>query len=124
MTDDGVACGLSADYESVRRQGKDDRDQFQLHLIDIVDAAMGGAAAARLSVQFHTIDGADVCRVHVQPSPVPVDATVTVDLKGQLKKKTAFYVRNGNSSRELDDAEKAKYVLGRWPGPLATAGAA
>jgi hypothetical protein len=45
---------------------------------------------------------------------VPVDATVTVDRKGQLQKKTAFYVRAGNSTRELNATEKAKHVLGRW----------
>jgi hypothetical protein len=87
-----------------------------------VVAAMGGAAAARMSVQFHTIDKADVCRVHIQPSPVPVEATLTVDVKGQLTKKTAFYVRAGNSSRDLDAAEKTKYILGRWPGTLSAAG--
>ena len=124
VTDDGTACGLAADYASLRREGKDDRDVFQLHLMNIVTAAMGAAAATRLSVQFHTIDGADVCRVHVQPSPVPVEATVTVSVKGQFFKKSAFYVRSGNSTRELDDAERAKYILGRWPGPLSATGAA
>jgi hypothetical protein len=44
-----------------------------------------------------------------------VDATVIIDTKGQLIKKTAFFVRAGNSTRELDPAEKAKYALGRWP---------
>lgn len=124
VADDGTACGLAADYASLHRAGKDDRDLFQLHLMDIVTAAMGGAAAARLSVQFHTIDGAEVCRVHVQPSPVPVEAHVTVSVKGQFVKKTAFYVRSGNSTRELADAERAKYILGRWPGPLPATGAA
>ena len=75
VADDGTACGLATDYASLHQAGKDDRDLFQLHLMNIVSAAMGGAAAARVSVQFHTVDGADVCRVHVQPSPVPVEAT-------------------------------------------------
>lgn len=52
--------------------------------------------------------------MHVRPSAVPVDAKVTVDKKGQMIKKTAFYVRAGNATRELDDAEKAKYILNRW----------
>jgi hypothetical protein len=86
---------------------------------------MGGATAARLSVQFHSIAGADVCRIHVQPSPVPVEADVTVNVKGQFVRKTGvFYVRSGNSTRELDDAQKAKYILGRWPGALPSTGAA
>jgi type I restriction enzyme R subunit len=116
VTDDGSARGLALDYASLHKPDKSDRDLFQLHLINIVTAALGGAAAAGLSVQFHTIDGADVCRVHVHPSAFPVDAKVIVDKKGQLHKKTAFYVRTGNSTQELDDAEKAKHILGRWPG--------
>jgi type I restriction enzyme R subunit len=124
VADDGTACGLAADYASLRRAGKDDRDVFQLHLINIVTDAMGAAAAARLSVQFHTIDGFDVCRVHVQPSPVPVEATVTMSVKGQFVKKSAFYVRSGNSTRQLDDGERAKYILGRWPGPMPATGVA
>ncbi len=124
VADDGTACGLAADYASLHRTGKDNRDMFQLHLMNIVTAAMGGAAAAWLSVQFHSIDGADACRVHVRPSPVPVEAEVTVSVKGQFGKKTAFYVRSGNSTRELGEDEKAKYILGRWPGPLPSTGAA
>ena len=124
VADNGTVCGLASDYASLHLAGKDDRDLFQLHLMNIVTAAMGGAAAARMSVQFHTIDGAAVCRVHVQPSPVPVEADVTVSVKGQFIKKTAFYVRSGNSTRELSEAEKAKYVLGRWPGTLPSTGAA
>jgi type I restriction enzyme, R subunit len=124
VADDGTVSGLAADYTSLHKPAKDDRDLFQLHLMDIVTAAMGGATAARLSAQFHVIDGADLCRVHVQPSPVPVEAAVTVSVKGQLVKKRAFYVRSGNSTRELDDAERAKYILGRWPGPLPASGAA
>jgi type I restriction enzyme R subunit len=115
VKDDGSTCGLALDYASLRKPDKDDRDLFQLHLINIVTAAMGGAAAANLSVQFHTIDGEDICRVHVRPSGFPVDAKVTVGKKGQYHQKTAFFVRTGNSTRELDAAEKAKYLLNRWP---------
>jgi type I restriction enzyme, R subunit len=125
VKDDGTPCGLAGDYASLRRKGKDDRDVFELHLIDKITSAMGGATAARVSVQFHSIDGADVCRIQVQPSPVPVEADVTIDVKGQFVKKTGvFYVRSGNSTRELDGAEKAKYILGRWPGALPATGAA
>jgi len=93
VADTGVPCGLAKDYVSLHKPGKNDRDLFQLHLINIVMSAMGAAAAANVSVQFHTVDGADVCRVHVQPSALPVDAKVTMEKNGQLYKKTAFYVR-------------------------------
>jgi len=115
VTDSGVPAGLTGDYASLHRHGKNDRDVFQLHLINIVVSSMGAAAAANLSAQFHTIDGADLCRVHVQPSALPVEAKVTTEKSGQLHKKTAFYVRIGNSTHELNPTEKAKYLLNRWP---------
>jgi type I restriction enzyme R subunit len=115
VTDAGVPCGLAGDYGSLHRHGKNDRDVFQLHLINIVVSSMGPAAAANVSAQFHTIDGADLCRVHVQPSALPVEAKVTTEKNGQLHKKTAFYVRIGNSTHDLNATEKAKYLLNRWP---------
>lgn len=115
VTDDGTVHGLASDYDSLRKPGRDDRDAFAQHLVNIVSAAVGAAAATNISVQQHSINGSDVCRVHVRPSGFPVHATVTVDKQGQQVKKTAFYVRVGNGTRELDDAEQAKYLPSRWP---------
>jgi type I restriction enzyme R subunit len=114
VADDGSVAGLAADYVSLRKAGKDDRDMFQLHLINIVAAALGAAAAGALSVQLHSVNGGDVCRVHVRPAAVPVDATVTVEKKGQMSKATVFYVRAGNSTLALDATEKDKYIRDRW----------
>ena len=69
--------------------------------------------APNVSSSIHTLDGADVCRVHVHASGFPVDAKVTVDKDGQMIK-TAFFVRASNATRALNDTEKAKYILGRW----------
>jgi type I restriction enzyme, R subunit len=116
VADDGTVVGVGSDYASLRAEGKDDRDRFQLHLTNIASASMGDAAVTNVSVQVHTVDGRDLYRVHVRPFAVPVDARVTVQRNGQLLKETAFYVRIGNSTKKLDDAEKAKYILNRWPG--------
>ena len=61
-------------------------------------------------MQVHTLDGADPCRVHVPPSRFPVEATVAVDKGGQVTRRTAFYVRIGNGTREITD----------WPSGSAT----
>ncbi|MGI8773404.1 MAG: hypothetical protein ACR2KQ_00115 [Actinomycetota bacterium] len=50
----------------------------------------------------------------MKPSGFPVDAEVTVDKKGQLEKKTAFYIRLNNGTVELDETEKQKYIATRW----------
>lgn len=56
-----------------------------------------------------------VCRVHVRPSAFPVDATITIDKKGQFEKKPAFAVRLANGTREIaDPGERQKYLAGRW----------
>lgn len=115
VNDSGMPCGLAGDYSSVHKPGKSDRDLLQLLLLNIVSASMGTAMATNISVQFHTVDGKDICRVHARPSPVPVDAEVTVEKHGTLVRKSAFFVRAGNSTRELNEAEKAKYIRGRWP---------
>ena len=71
--------------------------------------------ASSVSVQVHTLDGADPCRVHVPPSRFPVEATVAVDKGGQVTRRTAFYVRIGNGTREITDlAERQRYVASRW----------
>lgn len=115
VADDGNIHGIESDYATLHKDGKDDRDLFQLHLGQIITQSMGAAAATNVSTQIHTIDGRDLARVHVNPSGVPVDATVTVvDKQGQHAKKTAFYVRVGNGTKELVESERVKYVAGRW----------
>lgn len=77
---------------------------------------MGEAAVGNVGVQVHTVDGKDICRVHVRPSAFPVEAKITVvDGKGQFLRKTAFFVRLANGTREIaDPVERQKYIVGRW----------
>jgi len=115
VADDGTVHGLDSDYESLRKAGKDDRDRFLLHLNQLVVTSMGETVASNLTSQIHTVDGHDLCRVHVPPSPFPVEASVVIDKNGQFEKKTAFYVRIGNGTREITDAaERHKYLASRW----------
>jgi type I restriction enzyme R subunit len=115
VADDGSVHGLASDYDSLRKPGKDDRDVFQLHLSQILVNALGEAAASNVRVRLHTVDGADICRVHVPPSSFPVDATVKIDKGGQLQKQTVFYIRIGNGTREISHPEeRQKYIASRW----------
>ncbi|MBA2283370.1 MAG: type I restriction endonuclease [Actinomycetota bacterium] len=117
--DDGSVHGLASDYESLAKPGRDGRDRFLLHLGQLLIDAIGEAAATSVSMQIHTVEGSDLCRVHVPPSAFPVDATVTIDKAGQARKHTAFFVRIGNATRDVTDpGERQKYVASRWgPGP-------
>ena len=115
VADDGTLHGLSSDYASLRKAGKDDRDRFGLHLSQLLIDALGPTAASAVTTQLHIVDGADLCRVHVPPSTFPVEANVKVDKGGQQVKKTAFYIRIGNGTREIaEPGEKQKYIASRW----------
>jgi type I restriction enzyme, R subunit len=115
VADDGRVHGLASDYASLHEDGKNDRDLFLLHFNQLLINALGETAASSVSTQIHTIDGADLCRVHVRPSGFPVDAKVIVDKRGQFQKKTAFYIRIGNGTRDITDAaERQKYIASRW----------
>lgn len=110
---------MASDYASLHKDGKDDSDLFLLHWNQILVNAVRETAASAVTSQLHTIDGVDVCRVHVRPSQFPVDAVVVVDKAGQLVKKTACYVRIGNGTREIEDAaERERYIKSRWGAPL------
>jgi type I restriction enzyme R subunit len=116
VADDGSVFGLEADYATLRKEGKDDRDLFLLHLNQAVINAVGMAAAANVSQEILEVGGRDLCRVHVKPSSFPVEAEVVeVDKNGQHVKKTVFYGRFGNGTRPIPEAgEIERYKIQVW----------
>jgi hypothetical protein len=82
----------------------------------LIENAVGLAAAAGVTTTIHQVDGRAVCRIHVEPSGHPVLAQVTVaGERGQLLKKQLFYVRLNNATRAIeDDGERELYVAQRW----------
>ena len=116
VADDGSVLGLESDYLTLRRDGKDDADLFQLALTQAVLNSVGAAAATNVTTHIHTVDGRDLCRVHVKPSGHPARATVTiVDKQGLHQKQQMFYVRMNNGTRAIDDdAEVEKFIASRW----------
>ena len=110
-TGGGTVVGLEPDYATLHKDGKDDRDLFQLHLTQLVANAVGLAAAANVTTQIQTVDGKDVCRVHVEPSGHPVSA----ELPGAEKGKPVFFARLNNRTQAVDDELQIEhYVHDRW----------
>lgn len=106
VDDAGGAVGIAADYRTLRKQ---DRDGFELHLQQLVTRDLGEAAAASfLTVNFHAIDGEDICQIAIEPCdhPIYVDS----------EKQAVFYLRTGNATRLLPVDEAVKYVQHRWGG--------
>ena len=116
VSDDGLVFGLEGDYVTLRKEGKDDRDVFLLHLDQAVINAVGLAAAANISHDIREVGGRDLCRVHVKPSSFPVEAEVVeVDKNDQHIKKTVFYGRFGNGTRAIPDpSERERYKVQVW----------
>ena len=106
VDDAGAPVGVSADYRTLRKQ---DRDGFELHLQQLVTRDLGEAASASfLTVNFHAIDGEDICQVTIEPSDHPIYL--------DSEKQAVFYLRTGNATRPLPVDEAVKYVQHRWGG--------
>jgi type I restriction enzyme R subunit len=116
VADDGSVFGIESDYATLRKEGKDDRDLFLLHLNQAVINAIGMAAAANVGTEILEVGGRDLCRVHVKPSSFPVEAEVVeVNKNGQHIKKKLFYVRSGNGTRSIPDPqERERYQAQVW----------
>ncbi|MGH3088953.1 MAG: type I restriction endonuclease [Rubrobacteraceae bacterium] len=116
VSDDGSVFGLEGDYATLRKEGKDDRDLFLLHLSQTIINAVGMAASANVGEEILEVAGKDLCRIHVKPSSFPVEAEVVeVDKNGRHIKKTVFYGRFGNGTRAVNDpAERERYQAQVW----------
>ena len=104
VDDAGVVVGLAADYGTFKKQ---DRDGFELHLQNVLARDLGESVASSfLTVNFHEIDGQDICQVTVEPHDFPIYV--------EHQKEAIFYLRVGNGTRALPVNEAVQYVGRRW----------
>lgn len=110
VADDGTPLGLAPDYETLRTP---DADRFELWLRDLFTTGLGQTPAASVSVHFDDVETADgplpVCQVVCGRSPSPVY------LRPGKNAPPEFWVRTGNSTRQLSVDQAAEYVMHRWP---------
>ena len=107
VDDAGAAIGLGADYKSSSKIAG--RDGFEQHLQHTVGRDLGESLSALfLTVNFHHIDGEDICQVTVDPSDHPVYV--------ENGSEAIFYLRTGNLTQPLPVNEVVKYVQHRWGG--------
>ena len=100
----GDVIGLSGDYASLKSP---DRDTFEQHLHQVVAKDLGATVSTSyLTVNFHEIDGKDICQIAVESSDEPVFV--------EHSNQALFYVRSGNLTRPLPVDETVKYVQHRW----------
>lgn len=103
VNDDGVLLGLKNDYESLSKKSL---DGFELHLLQILENAFSTTFCTKcVRINFEKIDDKDVCVVTVMPTR-PIVHVQKVTKSG---KSSVFYVRNGNSTKELPVEEIIYY---------------
>jgi len=109
VKDDGEVLGLEHDYVSL----KGDRDKFEGHLSNLTQHHFGVAfTSSKMKVTFPSLLDKEICMIEVSPASKPIVVKVS-DKSGQPVEK--FYLRAGNSSRELPMSEIDGYLAERFP---------
>jgi schlafen family protein len=106
VDDDRTIKGLQPDYDSLTKKN---RDGLELHLQQIISERLGADRyQLQVSMEFHTIDGKDVCLIRIKPAPKPVVM--------REQNQPCLYVRAGNATRSLNVEETIRYVQEHWSG--------
>jgi predicted HTH transcriptional regulator len=109
VSDEGEVLGLENDYSTLKEANK---DQFELHLRNIVNNAFGKEfATTNLTVNFPIVNTMEICEIDIKSGTNPLYYEVQ-DKNGRTEKK--FYVRSGNTSQEFDIQETASYISKRF----------
>jgi len=105
VDDDGSVVGIEYDYNK-KSDNRKNRDVYENNLMTSLLNACGQDCGTCIQISFGQVEGKDVCRVKVSPSPRPVYIK-----DGQEE---YFYIRSGNSNRSLSIREATEYIKNRW----------
>lgn len=109
VSDDGAVVGLQHDYMTL---DGGNRDKFELHLRNLLNRHLNKVfVATKVQVQFHEVNGLDVCQIEVEPAKEPLIVSFN-DKNGQSVDK--LYLRNGNASQELPMKDMPAYIKERF----------
>ncbi|OUC77824.1 AlbA family DNA-binding domain-containing protein [Gordonia lacunae] len=112
VADDGTPLGLEPDFATLKVP---DADRFELWLRDLLTTTLGQNTAAAVGITVEAVArttasaAVPVCRLTCSPSPRPVY------LRAGENAPPEFWVRAGNSTRQLTVDAAADYVMHRWP---------
>jgi ATP-dependent Lon protease len=104
VSDAREVIGLEKDLQLVARH---DLDGYENWLTTLLETSLGKPAVPHVLIAFEHLNGQDVCRLDVEPSPSPVFVR-------SGKTEADLYVRLNNSTRLLNTAEALEYVRSRW----------
>jgi hypothetical protein len=99
VTDEKSIAGLEEDFQTLKRR---DRDGFEQLLMRSIKDGLGADVCSLVHVVFHQVEGKDICRVIVEPSPRPVYV--------QIGNHTQYFVRVGNSTYDFNVKEALAHI--------------
>ena len=105
VDDDRNVIGLDNDYKLFGKRVS--RDAYENFLTTLLLNNLGKDTSALISITIHELDGKDVAKVAVKPSPKPL---FVKDVNGEH-----LYIRAGNSTRLLSTREAIDYCKIHWP---------
>ncbi|MFQ6105234.1 MAG: helix-turn-helix domain-containing protein [Candidatus Glassbacteria bacterium] len=97
--DEGEITGLEMDYSTLKKKN---RDGFEQHIMQLISCFMGTDLCACVHMMFHKIGKKEICRIYIEASPRPVYL--------QSGNSARYYIRTGNSTRELNVEEAIRHV--------------
>lgn len=96
ISNEGEILGLDCDYSTLKQGNK---DFFELHLRTLIETYYGNSFSAEcIRIDFVEEDGKDICIVYINKSNKPIYTKIT---NKQGAKEEKFFIRVGNSSREI-----------------------
>lgn len=99
VADDGEILGLDKDFTTLKHKNE---DGFELKIFDLITNKIGSEFCQFCKVNFNSIENRIVCILYINSSSKPAffkDAD-----------KTIFYLRMGNSTRELSVKDTVSYL--------------
>jgi hypothetical protein len=102
VEDDKTVVGLKDDFKAANQQ-KQNRDGYQLFLLDNLKNNLVSNCSLLYKISFGTLQGKDVCKIDIAPSIQPV-----------YTKGGDFYIREGNRKRNLKAQETVEYIRQRF----------
>lgn len=99
VDDNGNIVGLDKDYKSLKHKNQ---DGFYQLLMNLISQYLGAEICSYVSIVFHKLEHQEIAQLIVSPPPIPVFF--------KENGKSLFYLRTGNTTRELDAQEMLKHI--------------
>ncbi len=95
--------GIAEDIKTANPQ-KQDKDGYERFLVDTIRHNCGLTDFSSVcELTFHNLEGKDICRILVKPSPKPV-----------YHQGRDFIIRDGTGMKKLSTPEAIEYIAKRW----------